>query len=149
MRVETEYQKKLKVKKKQQAAFRRFMRGKQTPVTIREWIGLNWLEVKAVLQNRMHPSMNWQNYGSHWVIDHMVPFWLFDLNDEKHLRLLWHPENLMPMIWKHNNHKQGALEVAIRILTKRKGYSLTRERLIEILEKESKVLDIYDQYNTL
>jgi hypothetical protein len=149
MRIETEYAKKLKIKKKQQAAFRRFMRGQATPWPIREWIGLNWLEIKAILQNRMLPSMNWQNYGSHWVIDHLVPFWIFDLNDEAQLKLLWHPENLFPMIWKHNNHKQGALSRAIRILNKRMGYSIARERLIEIAQREDAVLDVYDKYNTL
>jgi hypothetical protein len=142
-RVETEYQKKLRVKKVQQAAFRRFLRGQGTPIKIRDWIGLNWQEVKVLLESRMQPTMSWQNYGTHWVVDHVVPFWLFDVHDEMEMKLLWHPDNLLPLIWKDNNHKQGDLRFALLLLTRRKGSSFTTERLIERLEREIKVQDKY------
>ena len=146
MRVETEYYRRLKIKKRQQTAFRRFVRGRATPINIRGWIGLNYLEVKELVEGRMHPTMNWQNYGTHWVIDHLVPFWLFDLEDEKQLKLLWHPENLLPMKWKHNNHKQGSLEKPMKLLISRKGYSFEREKLIEMLQKEDPWFDDYMKY---
>lgn len=146
-RVETAYQKKLKIKAKQRTAFRRFIRGEATPINIREYIGLNYLEAKAVIEGRMLPSMSWANYGTHWVIDHVAPFWIFNLEDEAELKLLWHPENLMPMVWKHNTHKQGDLRFALLLLTRRKGYSMVRERLIAKLENEIKVQDIYLQFD--
>lgn len=142
-RIETEYDKKLTIKKKQQASFRRFIRGKSTPLAIREWVGVNFIEIKELLESRMQQTMSWQNYGSHWVIDHVVPFWLFDLNDEKELKILWHPENLLPLIWKDNNHKQGDLRFSILLLSKRSGMSFVREKLIERVEKEIKVQDKY------
>ena len=141
MNIETKYQQKLKIKKKQQSAFRRFMRGLSTPIKIREYIGLNWLELKILLESKMLPTMTWQNYGSHWIVDHTVPFWIFDLENEKDLKLLWHPDNLMPMLWKDNNHKQGDLRFSI--LKLRTIGSYTSERLIERCEKEIKVLDKY------
>lgn len=141
MRVETEYYKKLKEKKKQQAAFRRFMRGLSTPVKIREWVGLNWLEIKVLLESRMLKSMSWNNYGSHWVIDHIVPFWIFDPRNDSDMKLLWNPANLLPLVWKDNNHKQGDLRFAI--LKLRKVGSYATERLIERCEKELKVMDKY------
>lgn len=142
-RIETEYQRKLKIKDKQRAAFRRFIRGLSTPIAIREYIGLNWQETKELLQGRMLPTMMWNNYGNHWVIDHVVPFWVFNLDDEKELKLLWHPENLMPMIWKDNNHKQGDLRFSLLLLTRRKGYSYERELLIDRCEREIKVQEKY------
>jgi hypothetical protein len=142
-RVETEYQKKLKIKKAQQAAFRRFLRGHVTPIKIRDWIGLNWQEVKVLLESRMQSTMSWQNYGTHWVVDHVVPFWLFDATDEREMKLLWHPDNLLPLIWKDNNHKQGDLRFSLLLLTRRKGSSFTTEKLIERVEKELKVQDKY------
>ena len=87
--------------------------------------------------------MNWQNYGTHWVIDHVVPFWLFDVHSDEDMKLLWHPENLLPLIWKDNNHKQGDLRFSILLLTKKKGFSPTVEKLIERVEKELKVQDKY------
>jgi hypothetical protein len=143
MFVETKYERKLKIKKRQQAAFRRFIRGQATPINIRDYIGLNWQETKILLESRMQENMTWQNYGSFWVVDHVAPFWIFDLEDEKDLKLLWHPDNLMPMIWADNNHKQGDLRFAILKLQRRKGYSLTTELLISRLEKEIKVQDKY------
>lgn len=143
MRIETEYYKKLKEKKRQQMAFRRFLRGQSTPVHIREWIGLNWQETKILLESRMLPSMNWQNYGTHWVVDHIVPFWIFDVHNEADMKMLWHPDNLMPLRWANNNHKQGDLRFSLLLLTRKKGYSLTVEKLIERVEKEIKVMDEY------
>lgn len=142
-RVESKYQKAAKIKKRQQAEFRRFIRGEGTPVKVREYIGLNWQETRLLLENRMLPSMSWNNYGTHWVIDHVVPFWIFNLEDPAELKLLWHPDNLMPMIWKDNNLKQGDLHFSIRLLTRKKGYSITIERL---MEKAQKVLEGQDKY---
>lgn len=146
-RVETEYKKKEKIKERQRAAFRRFVRGLSTPINIREYIGLNYPEVKALLESRMLPSMMWNNYGTHWVVDHVVPFWIFDLNDEKELKLLWSPENLMPMIWKDNNYKQGDLRFALLLLTRRSGLSHVREKLIIKCEKGIKVQEKYLSFN--
>lgn len=143
MFVETKYQRKLKIKKRQQAAFRRFIRGQGTPIKIRDYIGLNWQETKVLLESRMLDSMNWTNYGSHWVIDHVAPFWIFDLESEKDLKLLWHPDNLMPMLWEDNNHKQGSLKFSILKLSQLKEFSITIELLINRLEKEDKILDKY------
>lgn len=143
MKVETEYYRKLKIKKKQQKAFRRFLRGLATPIGVREWVGLNVQELKWELEERMQPSMNWANYGTHWVVDHVVPFWIFDFEDEKELKLLWHHENLLPLIWKDNNHKQGDLRFSVLLLSKRTGFSVIREMLMEKAKKEIKVLDKY------
>jgi len=143
MRVETEYAKKLKIKKRQQTAFRRFLRGQSTPIDVRGYVGMNYLEIKVLLESRMQSCMNWQNYGSHWVVDHIVPFWLFDTENEADMKLLWHPDNLLPLIWKDNNHKQGDLRFSLLLLTRKKGYSYVVEKLIERVEKEIKVQDKY------
>lgn len=143
MHIETEYQNKLKIKKRQQAAFRRFIKGQSTPVDMRGWIGLNHFEIKELLETRMQPSMGWQNYGTHWVIDHVVPFWLFDVTNESDMKLLWHPDNLLPLIWKDNNHKQGDLRFSLLLLTRIKRYSYVIEKLIERVENELKKQDKY------
>lgn len=146
MRVETDYNRKLRIKKKQQLDFRRLMRGEATPTGVRNFIGLNWIEIKTVLEARMLPSMTWTNYGTHWVIDHVAPFWIFDTEDEADMKLLWSPENLQPLVWKDNNHKQGDLRLSVLWLSKRVGYSAIVERLIDRLEKEIKTMDKYSNY---
>ena len=140
---ETEYQKRLRFKKRQQTNFRRFVRGHNINEEIRELIGFNHREIKVLLEAQMLDTMNWSNYGRHWVVDHVVPFWLFDPTDKGDMKLLWHPENLMPMLRKDNMHKQGDLSFSIRKLSKIKGFSITAERLRERAETALKVLDKY------
>lgn len=137
------YKKKEAIKKVQQSAFRRFLRGQGTPLKIREWVGLNAGELKVLLDSRMQSSMDWKNYGKHWQVDHVAPFWIFDLEDEKDLKLLWHPDNLLPLIGKDNNHKQGDLRFALFLFQKMSQWSHAIEKLIERLEKEIKVQDKY------
>lgn len=146
MRVETIYAQKLKIKKNQQTQFRRFVMGKSAGDAVREYIGLNYLEVRRLLEERMIPPMAWSNYGPLWVIDHVVPFWVFDMHDRDHLRLLWHPDNLMPMFWKHNHLKQGHLRFAIELLSIRESGSIATERLLEMAIKHDKELDIYKDH---
>jgi hypothetical protein len=137
------YKKKETIKKKQQADLRRFLRGQATPNNLRNWIGLNQTELKILLESRMQPSMDWKNYGKHWQVDHVAPFWIFDLENEKDLKLLWHPDNLMPLIGKDNNHKQGDLRFSLILLHGAKKWSRQIEMLIEKVEKEIKVQDKY------
>jgi hypothetical protein len=131
------------IKKKHQASFRRFLKGKSVAYPVREYIGMNMVELKTILEARMRPSMSWQNYGTHWVIDHVAPFWIFDMEDEKDLKLLWHPDNLMPMKRRHNLIKESSLHWSILKLRLRRGYSYTIERLIERCQLGIGQLDEY------
>lgn len=142
-KTEGTYKKKEIVKKMQQSALRKFLRGEAIPTKLREWIGLNAGELKVLLDSRMQPSMDWKNYGKHWQVDHIAPFWIFNLEDEKDLKLLWHPDNLMPLIGKDNNHKQGDLRFSLLLLQQAKKWSPTIEKLIERVEEEIRVQDKY------
>lgn len=144
-KTEGKYKKKEIIKKVQQAALRRFLRGQGTPIKLREWIGMNVGELKVLLDSRMQPEMNWNNYGKSWHVDHVAPFWIFELDDEKELKLLWHPDNLMPLFGKDNNHKQGDLRFSLILLQHAKRWSPTIEKLIEKVEREIKVQDKYYQ----
>ena len=141
-KTETVYQKKKKIKQRQLADLRIFLRGKGSGGKVREYIGLNVGELKILLESRMKPSMSWNNYGKHWQVDHVVPFWLFDMDDEKDLKLVWHPDNLLPLIGKHNNHKEGNLEFALSVL-RESPWSHRTEILMERVEKELKIMDEY------
>lgn len=142
-KTEGAYKKKLAIKQKQLAGLRRFLRGQGTPIKIREWIGLNAGELKVLLDSRMQPEMNWLNYGKMWQVDHVAPFWIFDLEDEKDLKLVWHPDNLMPLFGRDNNHKQGDLRFSLLLLQHAKQWSPTIEKLIERVEKEIAVQEKY------
>jgi hypothetical protein len=142
---DSKYASKNSIKKVQQAALRRFLRGQGTPIRIREWIGLNSGELKQLLESRMIEGMTWENYGEFWHVDHIAPFWIFNLEDESDLKLLWHPDNLLPLIGKDNNHKQGDLRFALMLFEKMPAWSYAIENIIVRLEKEIKVQEKYEQ----
>jgi len=64
--------------------------------TVREWIESNWL-----------PAMTWKNYGTLWVVDHIVPLRMFDMFNEEDLKIAWHYKNLMPLLKEDNLKKEG------------------------------------------
>jgi hypothetical protein len=50
--------------------------------------------------------MNWDNYGSYWSIDHVIPVCKFDLTDENENLKCWNWTNLMPVTVKYNSSKK-------------------------------------------
>jgi 5-methylcytosine-specific restriction endonuclease McrA len=55
--------------------------------------------------------MNFENYGSHWHIDHVIPCSLFDLTSEDEIKNCFRWTNLQPLeakinIIKNNNINQ-------------------------------------------
>jgi hypothetical protein len=68
-----------------------------------------WLEVN------FDDSMNWENYGTYWQIDHIVPMCLFNLNSEK--LLCFHFLNIRPVVCDNNLLKGGSPEYGIKFFT--------------------------------
>lgn len=58
-------------------------------------IGCDWPTLQSHLQSHFAPWMTWENYGSHWVVDHHVPL-ASASNSEEVLRLC-HYTNLRPL----------------------------------------------------
>jgi hypothetical protein len=50
--------------------------------------------------------MNWENYGSFWSIDHIIPVCKFDLTIEDEKLKCWNWSNLMPVTIKYNSSKK-------------------------------------------
>lgn len=60
---------------------------------------------KDYLESRFEDWMTWDNCGTEWVIDHIVPCKWFDQTNPEHVRLCWHHKNLRPLSKKFNNIK--------------------------------------------
>jgi len=50
--------------------------------------------------------MTWDNYGSAWHVDHIIPLAAYDLTDPEQQRQAFHYTNLQPM-WAHENMAKG------------------------------------------
>ena len=62
---------------------------------LREWFEYNFTE-----------QMNWENYGSFWSIDHIIPVCKFDLTNENEKLQCWNWTNLMPVTIAFNSSKK-------------------------------------------
>lgn len=86
------------------------------------------------LQERFNDSMTWDNYGTFWHIDHIVPKSLFDQNISDELKICWSYWNLRPLEAKKNIIKFNRVHPRIRILLEKKKYNSLKEE-IKILNK--------------
>jgi len=52
-------------------------------------------------------EMTWDNYGKHWVVDHMTPCKSFDHTNYADVLKCWHYTNLQPLE-RHANQVKAA-----------------------------------------
>ena len=71
------------------------------------YIGCNIQYLREWFEYNFTSEMNWDNYGSYWSIDHIIPVCKFELTveDEKLKCCNW--TNLMPVTVKYNSSKKS------------------------------------------
>jgi len=62
------------------------------------------------LQYNFKDSMNFENHGSFWHIDHVIPCSLFNLEDEEEISHCFRWTNLQPLEGSKNTSKQNKLD---------------------------------------
>lgn len=77
----------------------------------RSWcslVGYSALELRQHLEGQFDESMTWENYGTAWHIDHIVPLAFFGCQDVSSpiFRLAWSLDNLRPLV-KPKNLRKG------------------------------------------
>lgn len=130
-------------KESQLIEFRRFVSLNGGGNRLRNYIGLNALELREWLESKWQDGMNWGNYGSLWVVDHIVPFRFFDLKNEEQLSICWNYKNLMPLYLKDNEKKNGNVYMAYIMLLQIKGDDYFYNKLFDMISKEVEVMDKY------
>ncbi len=129
-------------KKRYHMAFRRFLKGESCHYQIREYVSLNYLEMKNYIESKMIKGMTWENYGSYWVVDHIVPIRLFDVFSLDELKICWNYQNLMPLQKDHNLHKEGDLRFS-KMLLENVEQTHVVKKLLEKINKGIAEMDIY------
>jgi hypothetical protein len=64
---------------------------------------LEWL--KKWLEYRFDKNMTWENFGSYWQIDHILPIHSFNFENEDEIRICFHWTNLQPLNSTENRKK--------------------------------------------
>lgn len=62
------------------------------------------------LEFQFDDKMTWDNYGSYWHIDHIIPCASFNMSDPEHQRKCFHYSNLQPLEASENRKKSDKLD---------------------------------------
>jgi len=133
---ETYYEKKLLEKNRQTVDFTRWLTWKGSGRFVQQYIGADIGFVREWISQMLLDEMTWDNYGSVWVIDHVVPFRMFDIFDKEQLKLVWNYRNLMPIYANDNLKKQGNAFFSYELILPFKDKDAIYKGLFRIIEPE-------------
>ncbi len=138
----------LNEKKRQSQDFRRFLTWKSSGSFVRSRVGCDVGFLRSWIESMFLDGMNWNNYGSVWVVDHIVPFRHFDIFKEDDLLICWNYRNLMPIFDKDNLKKQGNVFFAFELLNDKKHLDNIYLKLFNSIKPEVEWMCKYiDNYN--
>jgi hypothetical protein len=72
-------------------------------------LGCSIVSFKTFIATKFKPGMSWDNYGSYWELDHIIPCALFDLTKEEHQKVCFHFSNYQPLSGHENSSKSDRL----------------------------------------
>jgi hypothetical protein len=85
------------------------LKGKKVKRTT-EYIGCSIDELKNHIEKQFNKEMNWENYGSYWHIDHIIPCSAWNLSIEENNKYCWNFRNLQPLESSENQSKKDKYE---------------------------------------
>lgn len=106
---------KYKIKNKLRAGVHRMLRlakAKKNGRRTTSFLGTTFEDAKIRLESKFRKGMTWQNHGSVWEIDHIVPLASFDLSKPESLKFANHISNLQPLFIYENRKKRDAVPLA-------------------------------------
>lgn len=91
-------------------------------------VSYNLQQLKEHLENQFDENMSWDNYGSYWEIDHIIPQnqFKFSSSEDKDFQICWSLANLRPLSISKNRSRP------------KDGSDLTKEQIDTILNKYNK-----------
>lgn len=81
-------------KRKWQVALRRYVIEEQPSFEYAPYFGINISGFRSWIEGQFDEKMNWENFGSLWQLEHVIPLQYFNLQKEDELRLCWHFTNI-------------------------------------------------------
>ena len=85
---------KFREKRKWQLALRRYVIEQSVSVTYAYYFGLSINEFRNWIEIQFTEGLNWDNFGSAWQFDHILPVAYFDFSIEEELKLCWNFINI-------------------------------------------------------
>lgn len=73
-------------------------------------LGCTTEQLAQHLESKFTKRMTWDNYGTYWHVDHIIPCAAFDHTDPEQVAQCWHWTNLRPLEAKRNIEKSDTIE---------------------------------------
>ena len=128
---------KFREKRKWQLALRRYVLEKNTSSAYAYYFGLGIEEFRKWIEIQFTRELNWENFGSAWQFDHIVPVAYFDFTKEEDLLLCWNFINIRVEQIEQNKVRSTRIDVLavkpyFEALHHRTGYSFCLKMLNKI-----------------
>lgn len=72
-------------------------------------LGCSLKEVKMHLEKQFKEGMSWDNHGSYWEVDHIIPCDSFNMQDIEQQKLCFNYTNLQPLTKTQNRQKSNKI----------------------------------------
>ena len=79
--------------------------------TLTKYLGCNEMFFRSWLQYQFDDEMNWNNYGTYWHIDHVLPVSMFNHEDTEAVSICWNWRNLRPLEARENIKKSNSIDI--------------------------------------
>lgn len=94
-----------KMATKLRTSVHRILAGRRKTGSTTELLGMPLIDCIKYLESKFDKHMTWENYGTYWHIDHIIPCAAFDLSDPIQQKQCFHYTNLQPLEAKANMSK--------------------------------------------
>jgi len=99
---------KFKEKRKWQLAFRRYVLEAALSENYARFFGMDRENLRKWFELQFDDIMNWENFGTAWQFEHIVPVAVFNFEEEEELKLCWNFINIKaePIYPGHSKSKR-------------------------------------------
>lgn len=145
---ESETAVKFRQKRKWQVALRRYILEKNISANYAFYFGLDIERFRKWIEIQFTEGLTWENFGSAWQIEHIVPVAYFDFSVNEDLILCWNFINIRVDIITVNTNQTSRIDImAVKsyfaALYTKTGYSICQKMLnkIALFEKSKAVIE--------
>lgn len=122
---------KFREKRKWQINLRRYVIQKNPCPFYAPYFGLDIENIRKWFEYQFNDKLTWENFGTEWQFDHIIPVVYFDHSDEQELRLCWNFTNLRVEPFQLNKNRGNRIDVLgaksyFDELYIKTGYSVTK-----------------------
>ncbi len=102
---------KFREKRKWQINLRRYVIQKNPCPFYAPYFGLDIENIRKWFEYQFNDTLIWENFGTDWQFDHIIPVTYFDHSDEQELRLCWNFTNLRVEPFQLNKNRGNRIDV--------------------------------------